>query len=145
MKPKVFVSRVIPDAGLSKVIAACNADIWQDELPPPYETLLERVVGVEGFLCMLTDRVDAQLMDTAGKQLKVISQMAVGYNNIDVAAAKERGIKLGNTPGVLTDATADLAFSLLLASARRLAEGVEYIRSGKWQTWHPSVLLGHEL
>jgi glyoxylate reductase len=145
MKPKVFVSRIIPDVGLSKVTATCDADIWQDELPPPYETLLERVVGVEGFLCMLTDRVDAQLMDAAGKQLKVISQMAVGYNNIDVAAAKERGIKLGNTPGVLTDATADLAFSLLLASARRLAEGVEYIRSGQWQTWHPSVLLGHEL
>jgi glyoxylate reductase len=145
MKPKVFVSRIIPDAGFSKVTATCDADIWHDELPPPYETLLERVVGVEGFLCMLTDKVDSQLMDAAGKQLKVISQMAVGYNNIDIAAAKERGIKLGNTPGVLTDATADLAFSLLLASARRLVEGAEYIRAGKWQTWHPSVLLGHEL
>jgi glyoxylate reductase len=145
MKPKVFVSRIIPDAGLHKVLAACDADIWQNELPPPYETLLEKVVGVEGLLCMLTDRIDARLMDAAGSQLKVISQMAVGYNNIDVAAAKERGIQLGNTPGVLTDATADLAFALLLAAARRIVEGVEYIRAGKWQTWHPSVLLGTEL
>ncbi len=72
MKPKVFVTRVIPDAGLNKVLAACDADVWQDELPPPYESLLERVVGVEGLLCMLTDRIDARLMDAAGKQLKVI-------------------------------------------------------------------------
>jgi glyoxylate reductase len=94
---------------------------------------------------MLTDRIDGRLMDAAGSQLRVISQMAVGYNNIEVAAAKERGIKLGNTPGVLTDATADLTFALLLTAARRIVEGVEYIRAGKWLTWHPSVLLGTEL
>lgn len=145
MTAKVFVTRIIPEAGLDKVLGACDAEVWQDELPPPYETLLDKVAGIDGLLCMLTDRIDGQLMDAAGKQLKVISQMAVGYNNIDVAAAKDRGIKLGNTPGVLTDATADLTFTLLLAAARRIKEGVDYIREGMWQTWHPSVLLGYDV
>lgn len=145
MKPRVFVSRRIPDAGLSRVQAALEADIWPDLMPPPYETLLEKVRGVDGLLCTLNDRIDAHLMDSAGPQLKVISQMAVGYDNIDVKAARERGIKIGNTPGVLTDATADLAFALLLAAARRLVEGVEYIRSGQWITWDPRALLGGDL
>src|SRR5690606_26993079 len=122
MKPRVFVTRIIPDAGLDRVREACDADIWLDDMPPPYETLLERVRGVDGILCTLTDQIDSHLMDTAGTQLKVISQMAVGYDNIDVQAAQKRGIKVGNTPGVLTDATADLAFALLLAAARRLLE-----------------------
>ena len=142
---KVFVSRIIPAAGLDKVTQSCDAEVWQDEMPPPYDVLLERVQGVDGLLCLLTDRIDAQLMDAAGPQLKVISQMAVGYDNIDIGAARERGIKIGNTPGVLTDATADLAFTLLLAGARRIVEGVDYIRDGKWQTWQPMTLLGHDL
>lgn len=145
MKPRVFVTRIIPDAGLDRVREACDADIWPDDMPPPYETLLERVRGVDGILCTLTDQIDSHLMDTAGTQLKVISQMAVGYDNIDVQAAQKRGIKVGNTPGVLTDATADLAFALLLAAARRLLEGVEYIRNGKWRTWEPMALLGGDL
>lgn len=145
MKPHVFVSRIIPDAGLDRIKQACAADIWPEDMPPPYETLLEHVQGVDGILCMLTDRIDAHLMDSAGKQLKVISQMAVGYDNIDIAAARERGIHVGNTPGVLTESTADLAFALLLASARRLMEGVDYIRAGKWRTWEPKTLLGGDL
>jgi glyoxylate reductase len=145
MRKKVFVTRILPDAGQNKVTATCDADIWQGDMPPPYEILLEKIAGVEGLLCMLTDRIDARLMDTAGRQLKVISQMAVGYNNIDVEAARVRGIRVGNTPGVLTDATADLTFALLLAAARRIVEGVEYIRAGRWQTWQPTTLLGHEL
>jgi glyoxylate reductase len=145
MRPRVFVSRVIPDAGLSRVREMCEADIWTGGMPPPYEVLLQKVQGVEGILCMLTDRIDGQLMDAAGKNLKVISQMAVGYDNIDVAAARTRGIPIGNTPGVLTEATADLAFALLLAAARRLMEGPAYIREGKWRTWEPKALLGHDL
>ncbi len=145
MRPKVFVSRIIPDAGLDRVRAACEADIWLGEMPPPYDTLCERVRGVDGLLCTLNDRIDAGLMEAAGSQLKVISQMAVGYDNIDVAAAKTRGIQIGNTPGVLTDATADLAFALLLAAARRLMEGIEYIKSGQWKTWQPKALLGGDL
>lgn len=145
MRPKVFVSRIIPDAGLDRVRAVCETDIWPEDMPPPYDILCERVRGLDGLLCTLNDRIDGQLMDAAGSQLKVISQMAVGYDNIDVAAAKARGIQIGNTPGVLTDATADLAFALLLAAARRLTEGVEYIKSGQWKTWQPKALLGGDL
>jgi glyoxylate reductase len=94
---------------------------------------------------LLTDRIDAALMDAAGSQLKVISQMAVGFDNIDIAAATARGIPVGNTPGVLTEATADMTFTLLLATARRIVEGVEYIRQGQWQTWEPEGLLGADL
>jgi len=145
MKPKVFITRAIPEAGLSRVTAFCDADVWPDDMPPPYESLIQRVKGVEGILCLLTDRIDDNLMDAAGPQLKVISQMAVGYDNIDVAAARARSIPVGNTPGVLTEATADLAFALLLAQARRIVEGVEYIRAGQWKTWQPKALLGVDL
>jgi glyoxylate reductase len=127
------------------VLATLEANIWPDLMPPPYDILLDKARGVDGLLCTLNDRIDAHLMDSAGPQLKVISQMAVGYDNIDLKAAQARGIKIGNTPGVLTDATADLAFALLLAAARRLVEGVEYIRSGQWITWDPRALLGGDL
>jgi glyoxylate reductase len=143
VKPKIFVTRVIP--GIERLQAACDTDVWQDEFPPPYETLRDRVRGVDGLLCMLTDRIDGTLMDAAGTNLKVISQMAVGYDNIDIAAARKRGIAVGNTPGVLTETTADLAFALLLAAARRLSEGTQYILDGKWRTWHPTTLLGHDV
>jgi lactate dehydrogenase-like 2-hydroxyacid dehydrogenase len=145
MKPRVFVTRLIPDAGLNRVRDFCDADIWPGDMPPPYESLIQRVEGVEGILCLLTDRIDASLMDAVGPQLKVISQMAVGYDNIDVAAAQARGIPVGNTPGVLTEATADLTFALLLAQSRRIVEGVDYIRAGKWRTWDPKALLGADL
>lgn len=145
MKPRVFVSRVIPAAGLDRIREQCDVDVWPEQMPPPYEVLLERVKGVDGLLCLLTDRIDANLMDAAGPQLKVISQMAVGYDNIDLAAAAERGIPVGHTPGVLTEATADLAFALLLAAARRIVEGVNYIKAGEWKTWEPETLLGADL
>jgi glyoxylate reductase len=145
LKPQVFITRQIPEAALQKARAACDVDLWEDEMPPPYATLLERSRDKDGVLTMLTDRIDAAFMDAAGANLKVISQMAVGYDNIDVQAAQERGIAVGNTPGVLTDATADLAFTLLLAAARRILEGVRYIENGEWKTWHPTVLLGHDL
>lgn len=145
MKARVFVTREIPAAGLDRLKAFCDADVWPERMPPPYAVLRERVRGVDGLLCLLTDRIDAELMDAAGPQLKIISQMAVGYDNIEIAAARERGISVGNTPGVLTEATADLAFALLLAGARRIVEGVNYIRQGQWQTWEPSTLLGADV
>jgi len=145
VKPRVFVTRRIPAAGLNHVLAACEADVWPGDMPPPYDELCRRVRGIDGLLCLLTDRVDANLMDAAGPQLKVISQMAVGYDNIDLAAARARGIAVGNTPGVLTEATADLTVALLLAAARRLFEAAAYIREGRWQTWEPMVLLGADL
>lgn len=144
-KPKVFVTRIIPDKGFDLVKEACEVDLWTEELPPPYEVLLERVKGVDGLLCLLTDRIDGQLMDTAGPQLKVISNHAVGFDNIDIPAATARKIPVGNTPGILTDATADFAFSLLVSAARRVVEGDRYVRAGQWKTWGPSILLGPDV
>ncbi|MCX7706696.1 MAG: D-glycerate dehydrogenase, partial [Anaerolineae bacterium] len=144
-KPKVFVTRIIPEKGLKLVQEFCDVDLWADELPPPRDVLLARVRGVEGMLCLLTDRIDAEVMDAAGPSLKVISNHAVGYDNIDVPAATARGIPVGNTPGILTDATADFAFALLLAAARRLVEGEHFVRAGRWKTWGPSLLLGQDV
>jgi glyoxylate reductase len=145
MKPKVFVAREIPDAGLSRVAAACEMDLWTDELPPPRDILLQRVQGVEGLIATVADRIDGEVMDAAGPQLKVISNYAVGYDNIDIPAARARGIPVGNTPGVLTETTADLAFTLLLASARRVQESITYVRGGYWRTWGPKTLLGADV
>lgn len=141
-KPKVFVTRPVPDRGLDVIKNFCDADVWTDELPPSREALLERVRGVEGILSLLTDKIDGEVMDAAGPQLKVVSNQAVGFDNIDVAAATQRGIPVGNTPDVLTDATADFAFALMMAAGRRIVEGERYVRAGKWKTWSPSLLLG---
>jgi glyoxylate reductase len=142
--PRVFVTRRIPDAGLDRIRAACDAEVWPDPLPPPYETLRQKAAGCEGLVTLLTDRVDAALLDAAPR-LKVVSNYAVGFNNVDVAAATDRGVAVGNTPGVLTDATADLAFCLLIAAARRLPEAQQYAREGRWKTWEPLGHLGQDL
>ena len=141
-RPKVFVSRIIRDKGLDLVKEFCEAEIWPEELPPSRAVLLEKMRGVEGLLCLLTDRIDGEVLDAAGPQLKVVSNHAVGYDNIVVPDATARGIPVGNTPGILTDATADFAFALLMAAARRVVEAERYIREGKWRTWGPSTLLG---
>jgi glyoxylate reductase len=141
-KPKVFVTRLIPEKGLDRVKEFCEADIWTDELPPPRQIILERVRGVDGILSLLTDTMDAEVMDAAGPGLKVISNYAVGFDNIDIPAATKRGIPVGNTPGILTDTTADFAFTLLMAAARRVVEGDRYTRAGQWKTWGPKLLLG---
>jgi glyoxylate reductase len=138
------VAREIPEAGLARVRERCEADVWPGPLPPPREVLLERVAGCEGLLALLTDRVDAELMDRAPR-LRVVSNYAVGFDNVDVAAAAARGIAVGNTPDVLTDATADLALALLLAAARRVVEGDRYARSGRWRTWEPLGHIGQDL
>jgi lactate dehydrogenase-like 2-hydroxyacid dehydrogenase len=124
---------------------ACDAEIWSDELPPSRHTLLEKVRGVDGLICLLTDTIDAELMDAASPTLRVISNYAVGYDNVDLAAATARSIPVGNTPGVLTETTADMAFALLMAAARRVVEGAEYVKAGKWRTWGPKLLLGHDV
>jgi len=143
--PRVFVTRLIPEGGLEMVRGACDAEIWPDEVPPPHDELLEKVRGVDGLLSLLTDQIDAGVMDAAGPGLKVISNFAVGYDNVDVAAATARGIPVGNTPGVLTETTADMAFALLMAAARRIVEGAAYVKAGKWRTWGPTLLLGHDV
>jgi len=142
---RVLVTRRIPEEGLSTVLEQCDADLWEDELPPPREELLRRVAGVEGLLSLLTDRVDDELLDAAGPQLRVVSNYAVGFDNIDVPACTTRGIPVGNTPGVLTETTADLAFALLMAAARRIPEGYDYVRRGEWKTWGPMLLMGPDI
>ena len=120
-------------------------DLWDGDLPPPRDELLRRVAGVDGALTLLTDKVDDEFLDAAGSQLRVVSNYAVGFDNIDVAACARRGVKVGNTPGVLTETTADLAFALLMAAARRLPEATRYVRDAKWKTWGPLLLLGPDV
>jgi glyoxylate reductase len=141
----VFVARVIPDEGLAPVRDACEVDLWTDPLPPPRDELLRRVAGKEGLLTLLTDRVDAELLDAAGPQLKVVSNYAVGFDNFDIPELTRRRIPAGNTPGVLTETTADLAFALMMAAARRVDEGSRYVRQGRWKTWGPMLLMGVDL
>ncbi len=141
----MFVSRVIPAEGLDRVTEATDATVWPDDLPPPRDELLRAVEGCDGLLALLTDRVDAELLDRAGPQLKVVSNFAVGFDNVDVAECTRRGIPVGNTPGVLTETTADLAWALLMAAARRIVEGADYVRAGKWQTWGPMLLMGPDV
>lgn len=144
-KPKVFITRNIPDKGLEIIQDFCDVDLWPDDLPPSRKDLLQHVRGIDGLLCLLTDWIDVEVMDSAGPQLKVISNFAVGFNNIDIHAATVRKIPVGNTPDVLTDATADFAFALMLGVGRRLIEGERYVRNGQWKTWHPMLLLGIEM
>jgi lactate dehydrogenase-like 2-hydroxyacid dehydrogenase len=142
---RVFVARVLPDEGLRPVMEATVAEVWQDELPPPRDVLLRSVEGCHGILTLLTDTVDAELLDRAGPQLKVVSNYAVGFDNVDVQECTRRGVAVGNTPGVLTETTADLAWTLLMAAARRVVEGADYVRAGRWRTWGPMLLLGPDV
>jgi glyoxylate reductase len=146
--PRVFVARRIPDDGLEVLYTAFgreNVAVFSEDRPITRAELLEHVQGVEGLLPILTDRVDAEILDAAGPQLKVVANYAVGYNNIDVAAASERGIVVTNTPGVLTETTADLTWAILMATARRLGEGERYLRAGRWDAWGPMLLLGADV
>lgn len=143
-RPVVYVTRRIPEPGLAPVRAVCQVRLWEGELPPPKAVLLREVADCDGLLCLLTDPIDDEVM-AAGPRLRVISQMAVGVDNIDLRAAIARGIPVGHTPGVLTEATADFTFALLMAAARRIPEGVDYVRAGKWRTWEPMGLLGMDV
>ena len=143
-KPRVFVSRRIPAVGLDLIAPHCEADVWPDPLPPPDAVLRERVKACEGLVSLLTDRIDGPLLDAAPK-LRVVSNFAVGFNNVDLAEATKRGIRVGNTPGVLTEATADIAITLLLAAARRLGESTQDAREGRWKTWDPLGWLGQDM
>lgn len=144
VKPKVFVTRVIPELVLNQIKQQCDAEIWTDSLPPPYAVIRQKIAGCDGLVSLLTDKIDSALLDAAPR-LKVVSNFAVGFNNIDIPACTERGIAVGNTPGVLTDATADMAFCLLIGAARRIVEGHQYSASGQWKTWEPLGHLGQDL
>ncbi len=140
-----FVTRSLPN-GVSQRIAEAgySLDVWSERTPPPQDVLVERSLDAKGLLCMLTDEINSAYLASA-PNLMVVSQMAVGCDNIDLEACAARGIPVGNTPGVLTDATADLTMSLLLALARRIPEGISAVQNGGWLTWEPDFLLGMEL
>jgi len=141
---RCFVTRDLPGSALERLRAAHDVDLWPDRLPPPPDVLRERAAQADGLLCLLTDAIDAGLI-AACPDLIAISNLAVGVNNVDLAAATARGIPVGYTPDVLTESTADLTFALILAIARRLPEGMEAVRDGSWITWEPAFLLGRDV
>jgi glyoxylate reductase len=143
-KPRVFVTRRIPEEGLGLIRERAECRLWDSDLPPPRAELLAGVRDVDGLLSLLTDRVDAELLEAAPK-LRVVANMAVGYDNIDVPAATARKIPVTNTPGVLTETSADMAWALLMSTARRIVEADRFTRDGKWKTWGPMLLLGQDV
>jgi len=144
MMGRIFVTRALPFAALERLEAEHELDVWEGDLPPGPEAMRERAAAADGLLSLVTDPVGADLL-AACPDLKAIANMAVGTDNIDLEAAAARGIPVGNTPDVLTDATADLAFALLLAVARRLPQGEAQVREGRWRTWEPAADLGADL
>src|SRR6516165_10079725 len=138
---RCFVTRVLPGPALDRLRFRHEVEVWPERLPPPYEELAARAADADGLLTLLTDRVDAALIEHC-PVLRAISNYAVGYDNIDVDAAAARGIAVGNTPDVLTEATADLTFALLLAAARKLPEAMSAVAQGDWVTWEPGRYLG---
>ncbi len=139
-----FVTRRLPGSALDRLAAAHDVDVWPERLPPAREALWARAADAEGLLTMLTDRIDGPLLQRC-PHLRAISNYAVGYDNIDLDAAAARGIAVGNTPDVLTEATADLTFALLLAAARQLPEAIASVTDGDWLTWEPARYLGAEV
>ncbi|NLY49602.1 MAG: D-glycerate dehydrogenase [Firmicutes bacterium] len=142
--PKVFVTRSIPEQGLDILRTVAEVKVWEGELPPPRHVLIQEVQDCDALIPLLTDRIDGELLDRA-PGLKVVANYAVGYDNIDVASATARGVLVTNTPGVLTETTADLAFALILAAGRRVVEADKFTRAGKWKTWGPTLLLGQDV
>ncbi len=144
-KPRVFVTRRIPEEGINVVMQFCETEVSDFDGVLPRDILLERVKDKDGILCLLTDTIDKEVMDAAGSNLRVISNYAVGFNNIDVGEATRRGIMVTNTPGVLTETTADLAWALLMSIARRIVEADKFVRAGKFRGWEPLLLLGTDV
>ncbi|MFZ0971563.1 MAG: D-glycerate dehydrogenase [Solirubrobacteraceae bacterium] len=138
---RVFVTRQLPGPALDRLGSIHEVDVWPDRLPPSAEEFAARAAEAEGLLTLLTEKVDAALLERCPR-LRAIANYAVGYDNIDLAATAARGIPVGNTPDVLTDATADLTFALLLAAARKLPEAIAAVRDGDWLTWEPGQYLG---
>jgi len=145
MKAKVYITRKLPDEVVERLEEHFHVSMWEDEdTAVPYEILKEEIKEADGLFSTVTETIDENLLEQAEK-LKVISTMAVGYNNIDIAAATKRNIMVAHTPGVLTETTADLTFALLMAASRRLIEASDYLRSGQWKTWSPLLLTGQDI
>jgi lactate dehydrogenase-like 2-hydroxyacid dehydrogenase len=144
--PNIYVTREIPEGGLKLLREKFgNFEMNTEDRVLTREELLERVAGRDGVLSLLTDKIDAAVLDAAGPQCKIFSNYAVGYNNIDISEASKRGILVTNTPGVLTEATADLAIALLFAAARRLIPADAFTRAGKFKGWGPLLMIGQDV
>lgn len=144
-KPKVYVTREIPERGLKIIKEYFDAEVWPEYAPPPKEVIIQKARDVDALASLLSDKIDAEVFDAAPK-LKIVSQMAVGFDNIDVKEATKRGMYVTNTPGVLTETTADFAWTLLMAVARRVVEADKYVHTGQWRVgWHPSMLSGRDV
>lgn len=145
MRPKVYITRQIPEDILAQIREISEVKIWPEaDIPVPREVLEKEIADINGLFCLLTESIDDSLLERAQK-LKIVSNMAVGYNNIDVEAATRRGIMVTNTPGVLTETTADLTFALLMMTARRMEEASQFLRKGEWKTWSPMLLAGQDV
>ena len=143
-RPRVFVTRRLPGDAVERLAAVADVDVWPERLPPPPGDLADRAAEADGLLVLLTDRVDAALLDRC-QRLRVVANMAVGYDNLDVDALTARGVPASNTPGVLTESTAELTWALILAATRRVVEAERAVRRGGWVTWEPGYLLGRDL
>src|SRR3989337_4594168 len=144
-KPKVYVTRDMPERGLRIIKEKFDAEVWPDYAPPPKKVIIEKAARADALATLLSDKIDSEVFDAAPK-LKIVAQMAVGFDNIDIPEATKRGICVTNTPGVLTETTADFAWTLLMAVARRVVEGDKYVRAGQWKVgWHPMMLQGRDL
>jgi glyoxylate reductase len=144
-KPKIYVTRELPERGLKVIKQFFDAEVWPEFAPPPKKVIIEKAKSVDALATLLSDKIDAEVFNAAPK-LKIVSQLAVGFDNIDLVEATKRGIYVTNTPEVLTDTTADFAWALLMAVARRVVEGDKYIRSGQWKVgWHPAMLTGRDV
>ena len=143
-KPKVFVARKMAQEALDRIAEVADVDLWQEDAPTPREVLMAKVKDIDGLLSLLTEKVDVELMNAAPK-LKVVSNLAVGFDNINIPEATKRGILVGNTAEVLTETTADFAFALIMAAGRRVAEGDRWTKGGKWKTWGPMMMLGQDI
>lgn len=139
------MTRLLPEDILESIARECEMKVWpMEDKPVPREVLEKEIEDVDGVLSLLTENIDADLLAKA-PNLKIISNMAVGYNNIDVEAATSRGVLVTNTPGILTETTADLTFALLMMTARRLEEASQFLRQGQWKTWSPMLLTGQDI
>jgi len=144
-KPKVYVTRELPERGLKMIRKYFDVEVWPEYAPPPKKTIIEKARSADALASLLSDKIDAEVFDAAPK-LKIVSQLAVGFDNIDVQEATMRGIYVTNTPEVLTDTTADFAWALLMAVARRVVEADKYVRTGQWKVgWHPNMMAGRDI
>ena len=143
-RPRVYVTRRLPGGALDLLAQHSDVQVWEGELPPPRQELLRRAATCDGLLTLLTDTIDEELLKAAPRLL-VVSNMATGFDNIDLAAASRRNILVTRTPGVLSQTVAEFTFALLLAAARRVAEADRHVRRGLWKSWGPEVLLGQDV